>query len=145
MSSQALLIAIAAIGGIAVALQGQFMGVIDRQIGTMESVFLTYASGGILAAIMLIGMRGGNISQWQQLPWWTLTSGILGLVIVASIGFSVSRMGTLAAFTLIVAIQFVAAAVIDHFGLFGADVRAIDLTKLAGIGVLILGVWMTVR
>ncbi len=145
MTSQTLLILIAATGGIAVALQGQFMGLMDRQIGTLESVFLTYGVGGILAALLLLVIRGGNIGQWQQLPWWTLSSGVLGVVIVATIGFSVSRMGTLAAFTLIVALQFVSAAVIDHFGLFGAEVRPIDLSKMLGMGILIFGVWLTVR
>ncbi|MEH6626987.1 MAG: DMT family transporter [Motiliproteus sp.] len=145
MISQVLLIAVAVIGGIAVALQGQFMGLMDRQIGTLENVFLTFGVGGILAALLLLAVRGGNIGQWQQLPWWTLSSGLLGVVIIAAIGFSVSRLGTLAAFTLIVAMQFVTAALIDHFGLFGAEVRPIDISKLSGMGILILGVWLTVR
>ncbi|MCW8884033.1 MAG: DMT family transporter [Motiliproteus sp.] len=145
MSTPFLVIAIALVGGIAVSLQGQFMGLMDRQIGTLESVFLTYGIGGVLVTLLLLFYRGGNIGQWQQLPWWTLSSGLLGLVIVASIGISVSRIGALAGFTLIVAAQFISAALIDHFGLFGAEIRTMDLSKLAGVSVIIAGVWLTIR
>ncbi len=40
MNSYISLIIIAVIGGITVALQGQFMGLIDKGIGTRESVFI---------------------------------------------------------------------------------------------------------
>jgi len=136
---------IAALGGIAITIQGQLMGIMDRGLGTLESVFITYAIGGGLAALLMLYYRGGNLGQWQQVPWWTLASGLLGLVIVSSIGFSVGQLGSVGAFTLIVATQFMVATLIDHFGLFGAPVRAIDLRKLAGMATLMLGVWLTLR
>ncbi|WP_207063803.1 DMT family transporter [Motiliproteus sp. SC1-56] len=136
---------IAVVGGIAITVQGQMMGVIDRQLGTLESVFLTYALGTAIVSLLVLAVRGGNLGQWQQLPWWTLTSGLVGLVIVSSIGFSVARLGAVSAFTLIIASQCVIAALIDHFGLFGAEVRAINWQKLAGIATLLFGVWLTIR
>lgn len=143
--SSTLVLLIAAIGGIAITVQGQMMGVMDRSIGTLESVFITYALGGGLVALMMLYYRGGNLGQWQQLPWWALTSGLLGLVIVSSIGYSVGQLGAVGAFAVIVTIQFISAAVIDHFGLFNAPVRSIDLQKLAGLGTLLLGMWLTLR
>ena len=50
-----------------------------------------------------------------------------------------------AAFTILVACQFIVAALLDHFGLFGAAVRPLDLSRLLGIGILILGVWLIMR
>ncbi len=50
MSMQQGVVLIAAIGGIAVGLQAQFVGLIDKWIGTFESVFLTYVTGGLLIA-----------------------------------------------------------------------------------------------
>jgi transporter family-2 protein len=61
MNSYFSLIIIAVIGGVTVALQGQFMGVIDKGIGTRESVFITYVSGGILAGVVMLVSRGGNL------------------------------------------------------------------------------------
>lgn len=145
MNGSLSLLLIAALGGLAVTLQGQMMGVMDRSLGTLESVFITYAAGGVLIALLMLYYRGGNLGQWQQLPWWVFSSGILGLVIVASIGYSISRMGMVSAFMLIVAVQFISAALIDHFGWMGADVRQLDSSKLLGMGTMLLGIWLTLR
>ena len=145
MSIPLSLLLVAAAGGIAITLQGQFMGLMDRSLGTLESVFITYGSGGLAIGLAMLYYRGGNLGQWQQLPWWVMTSGLIGLVIVGSIGYSVGRLGVVAAFLLITSVQFISGALIDHFGLFGAEVRALDLSKLLGIGAMMLGVWLILR
>jgi transporter family-2 protein len=139
------LVILAIVGGIAVALQGHFMGIMDQRIGSKESVFITYASGGVLAALMMIVARGGHLSAWQNAPWYALCAGVLGLVIVGTIGYTVPRLGLTAAFTVIVASQLVVAVILDHFGLFGAAVRAMDLPRITGLILLILGVWLVLR
>ncbi len=139
------LVILAIIGGIAVALQGHFMGIMDQRIGSKESVFITYASGGILAAVMMIAARGGHLNAWQNVPWYALTAGALGLVIVGTIGYTVPRLGLTMAFTVIVASQLVVAVMLDHFGLLGAAVRTLDLPRITGLIFLILGVWLVLR
>jgi len=145
MNSYISLIIIAVIGGVTVALQGQFMGLIDKGIGTRESVFITYVSGGILAGVVMLVSRGGNLRSWQEVPWYALSAGVLGLVIVTTIGYTVPRLGLSKAFTIIVATQFLIAALLDHFGLLGAVMRPLDLSRLLGFGVLILGVWLIMK
>jgi transporter family-2 protein len=145
MSTSFSLVLIAMTGGLAVTIQGQMMGLMDRNIGTLESIFITYAVGGVLIALLMLFYRGGNLAQWQQLPWWVFLSGLLGLVIVGSIGYSIGQMGVVSAFILIMAVQFIAAALIDHFGLFGAQIRTLGLSKLRGISTMMLGVWLTLR
>jgi transporter family-2 protein len=117
----------------------------DQRIGSKESVFITYVSGGVLAALMMIVARGGHLSAWQNAPWYTLTAGVLGLVIVGTIGYTVPRLGLTAAFTVIVATQLVVAVIFDHFGLLGAAVRTMDVPRIAGLIFLILGVWLVLR
>ena len=145
MISNALLILIAVIGGIAITLQGQFMGMMDQGIGTKESVFITYASGGVMISLFLLASRGGNLRVWHSVPWYALSTGLLGLLIVGTIGFVVPRLGLAPGFTVIVAAQFIVAALIDHFGLLGAAVRPIDLSRALGLGVLLVGVWLIMR
>lgn len=140
-----LLVLIAAIGGVAVTLQGQFMGLMDRGIGTRESVFITYGSGGLLALLFMLAARGGNLAAWRAVPWYALTAGVLGLVIVGTIGYTVPRLGLALAFTIIVAAQFIIAALIDHFGWLGAAVHPLGWSQMAGIGLLIVGVWLITR
>jgi transporter family-2 protein len=139
------LIFLAAIGGVAVALQGQFMGLMDRNIGTVESVFITYVGGGVLVLLAMIISRGGNLKAVNSVPWYALTSGIMGLVIVGTIGYTVPRLGLSKAFTIVVASQFLVASIIDHYGLLGADIRSLDLSRLSGMTLLIVGVWLIVK
>ncbi|GJM43111.1 MAG: hypothetical protein DHS20C20_33930 [Ardenticatenaceae bacterium] len=139
------LVFLAFVGGVAVVLQAQFMGVMDQQIGTIESVFITYGSGGLLVGLTMLLLRGGNLAEWRSVPPYILITGMLGLIIVGTIGYVTPRLGLVTAFTILIATQFVLGGIIDHFGWFGAEIRPLDPTKLLGIGVLLLGVWLIVR
>ncbi len=139
------LLLVAAIGGVAVTLQGQLMGIVDKNVGTVESVFITYGVGGLIVGIAMMFLRGGNLSSLQGVPHYVLLSGPLGLVIVASIGFSVPRLGLVTAFTVLVASQFVLAAIIDHFGLLGAEIKQLNMPRLFGICMMLVGIWFTIR
>lgn len=121
------------------------MGLIDKQIGTLESMFITYGGGGLLVGLAMLLVRGGNLAAWPGLPWYTLFSGVLGLVIVGSIGYGTARLGLVTALTVIVAAQFITGAIVDHFGLLGADLQPLNLTRFTGIGLMLLGTWMVVR
>jgi len=139
------LIFIAAVGGIAVTLQAQFMGLMDKQIGTLESVFITYAGGGLLVGLAMLLNRGGNLAAWQSVPWYALTAGALGLIIVGSIGYGTARLGLVTSMTIIIAAQFIAGAVVDHFGMLGADLRPLTLVRVGGVGLMLMGTWLVVR
>jgi transporter family-2 protein len=131
--------------GVAITLQGQFMGLMDRSMGTKESVFITYGSGGLLITLLMLASRGGNLRAGAGLPWYAFTSGVLGLLIVGCIGFVVPRLGVARAFTVITGSEFLMAALIDHFGLLGAAVRPIDAARALGLVVMMAGVWLVVR
>lgn len=139
------LIGIAVMAGVAVTLQAQFMGLLDRSLGTLTGVFITYAGGGLVITLLLAALRGGNLKNWQSVPWYAYSAGVLGLIIVGSIGYVVPRLGVAKGFTLIVASQFLIAALIDHFGFLGATVRPMDMTRSLGLCFMLLGVWLVVK
>jgi transporter family-2 protein len=142
MSNLIGLLLIAIIGGVAVTLQAQFMGVMDQSLGTVESVFITYGSGGLLVGLAMLVIRGGNLSAWRTLPWYVPLAGVAGLIIVGSISYVTPRLGLVATFTVFVAAQFIIGALLDHFGLFGAVVRPLELSTLVGMVVVLVGVWL---
>lgn len=139
------LIVLAVLGGVAVTLQGQLMGQMDRAVGTRESLFITYAGGGLVAALLLLGARGGNLRMVSSTPWYFSTTGLLGLVIVGSLGYTVPRLGLTPALTVVTVSQFAVAAVIDHFGWLGAAAQPFGLMRLAGLGLMVAGVWLVTR
>lgn len=142
------LVALAAIAGVAVALQGQFMGIMQQKMGVLESVFITYGSGGIiiiLAMLVVFLTRGSKLSALREVPPYALTTGVLGLIIIGSITYVVPRIGLVAGFAVILLAQYTLAALIDQYGLFGATIRPLPLGRIAGLAVMALGVWLVVR
>lgn len=145
MAGFAILIIVAVMGGIAVVLQSQFVGLLDQGVGSIESVFITYVSGAVLIGLIMLLLGGGNLGAWKSVPWYALTAGVVGLVIIGTLSYSVPRLGLVTAFTVIVATQFIGGALVDHFGLFGAAIHPLNGSKLTGILVLLTGVWLIIR
>jgi transporter family-2 protein len=145
MSTSAYVVGIVTIGGLAAVIQAHFIGIMETRMGIFEAVFITYASGGLAIAVAIAVTGGGQLSAWRTVPWWAFTAGLIGLLIVGSIGFATPRIGLVALFTVLVASQFVFAALFDHFGWLGTVVRQMDLSRATGIVVLLVGVWLILR
>jgi bacterial/archaeal transporter family-2 protein len=134
------------IGGIAVTVQGQFMGIMDTRMGSREGMFITYAAGGILASLIMVFSGSGQLKVWSSVPWYVLsTAGALGLLVVGTMGYTVPRLGLAKSLTIMVAAQLLAALLFDHFGLFGASVRTLNVSRLGGLALMILGVWLVLK
>nr|QIV52824.1 DMT family transporter [uncultured bacterium] len=145
MNTMIPLLAIAAIGGIAVTLQAQFMGLMDKQIGTLESIFITYGGGGLLIGLAMLLSRGGNLAGWQQVPWYALSAGAFGLIIVGTIGYGTARLGLVTTLVIVIAAQFITGAILDHFGVLGAEHRPVDVNRIFGMGLMLLGTWIIIK
>jgi transporter family-2 protein len=137
-------IVIAVLGGLAGALQSQALGVMEERVGTLASTFVTYASGGLAVTALMLIFQGNRLSELKGLPWWVFGAGLMGLVVVASLGVSVANLGLAAGLTLFTAAVLILGAVIEHVGWFG-DGRSLDLVRLLGIALVIGGTWMVVR
>lgn len=137
-----MLIAIAA--GIAVALQGQFMAVMNRTVGTATSVVITYGIGAIVAVLFWITRRDAH-TPVRDIPWYAWMAGALGLIIVGGIGYAAPRLGLSRTIIITIAAQLAAAMLIDHFGLFSAEPRGLDVTRAIGFALTIGGAWLIVK
>jgi len=136
---------IAIVGGVAISFQSLFSGIIGSKVGVWESVFIVHAGGMLLATAIMAVLRGGNLVAWSTVPWYTLSAGLLGVVIVGSISYAVPRVGLASTLTLTIAAQLALGALLDHFGLLGAVQRTLDLPRMIGLFVLALGTWLVVR
>lgn len=139
------LAAIAALGGMTTALQAHFMGLLDQRVGTLENVFITYVGGGILIGLVMLIVGRGNFGAAGTVPWYAYMSGALGILIVGTLGFSAPRLGLVTAFTIFVAAQCAMGALMDHFGWLGASVRPFNASRLAGLVIVLIGIWLIIR
>ena len=144
MNAVLLIILIGLAGGVAVGLQSPMASMLTQKLGIFESVFIVHLGGALIALIPLL-IYGSRFSQWRNVPWYTLGAGIFGLIVIAAISYMIPRVGVAASITTIVAGQLLVGTILDQFGLLGAAVRPLDVTRLFGLGVVLVGVWLTVK
>ncbi len=145
MNAVFLVMMIAIAGGAAISFQSLFSGVIGEKLGIIESIFIVHLVGLLLATVLLLAVGGGNVASWRSLPWYTLCAGFLGVVIIGSISYVVPRLGLATTLTITISIQLILGAIIDHFGLLQAAHHTLDLSRIAGILILLVGTWLVVR
>lgn len=89
------------------------------------------------------------IKHPPTLGWWPalthgarfyIVSGLIGVYVVSTLSLAVGRIGALTAFLLVILGQIVGGAIIDHFGLLGADVRPMTWVKVMSLILILSGV-----
>ena len=145
MESILLIILIGLIGGIAVGLQAPLASIISQRLGLFESTFILSLGGAAVALVPLLMYGGGKLGEWRSVPWYALGAGAFGLIVIGAISYMIPRVGIAAATTTVIAGQLVIATLLDHYGLLGAAGRPLDPTRILGLGVVMLGVWLTVK
>lgn len=140
--SALIVVLVGIIGGLAAAIQSGALSVMEDRVGTLASTFITYGLGGLVVGLAMLLFGRARLAGLGDLPWWAYGAGIMGLVIVSSLGITASRFGLATALTLFTSASLVFGALIDQLGLMG-EIRDIDAAKLAGISLVIVGTWLT--
>ena len=144
METIILIILVGLAGGVAIGLQSPMASMLTQGLGLFESVFIVHIGGAIIALIPML-IYGSKLSQWRSVPWYTLGAGIFGLVVIAAISYMIPRVGVAASIITVVAGQLLVGSTLDQYGLLGASIRPLDLTRSIGLAVVLFGVWLTVK
>ena len=75
----------------------------------------------------------------------TLGAGIFGLIVIAAISYMIPRVGVATSITTVVAGQLLVGTILDNYGLLGAVLKPLDITRIIGLAVVLFGVWLTVK
>jgi bacterial/archaeal transporter family-2 protein len=145
MNNIILIILIGLAGGVAVGLQSPLASMISGQLGTLEGIFIVHIGGAIASLIPLLFLGGGKLGNWRSVPWYALCAGIFGLVVIGAISYMIPRIGVAGSIITIVAGQLLVGTLLDQFGLLGAAQRSLDPARILGLGVVFVGVWLTVK
>jgi transporter family-2 protein len=145
MTALVLALAVAFIGGIAIAIQSPLASMMSERVGSLESAFIVHLGGALIASVPLLIMGGGHLGRWREVPTYALASGGLGLVLIAAISYSIPRIGLASTVAPLIAAQLIAGSIVDHYGLFGLDVRLLDPARAAGIVLLFVGVCLVTK
>lgn len=98
--------------------------------------FLIAAAGAAMTGSM------GQVRFTAEIPLQFYFGGLFVAFYVIAVTFIAPRFGVGNAIFFVLVGQLISAATIDHFGLFGAIRSAIDAKRIAGIMLMIAGVWL---
>jgi transporter family-2 protein len=59
--------------------------------------------------------------------------------------YMIPRIGVATALIILLAGQLFIGTILDHFGFLGADIRPLDFSRVFGLAIVMLGVWLSVK
>ena len=127
------------IAGAAMSVQGVWNTRLGERIGTMEANAFVQATAAALSAAALLFYRTGSFQALGGAPWYCMLGGALGLVITLTVMLGIGALSPTVALSAILISQLLVAALIDAFGLFGAERVSFGWTKFLGLGLMAAG------
>lgn len=141
------LLALPFVAGSFLPLQAGINGQLARQVSSvMSAALISFLVGTVALFIVAAAQRElPSFNALKGLTWWHWSGGLLGAVFIATAAFAGPRIGALLFMVLVLAGQLSMALALDHFGWAGYREAPISVGKLAGLGLIIAGVWMIRR
>ena len=96
-----------------------------------------------LALLALMITDKSFVKQIPSTPKYLFFAGAFIAFYVLSISFVAPHFGIGNAIFFVLLGQLLSAAIIDHYGLFGAQINHLSMMRVSGILVMVLGVWIT--
>lgn len=130
--------------GIGIPLLAALNAALGKEIGSPAAAGLVLFCVALLVTAIVVLITGpGALTQVAGAPRHLLFAGCLVAFYVLSITYIAPHFGVGNAVFFVLIGQLISAAAIDHFGLFGAQISPLSLTRAAGIGIMAIGVWVT--
>jgi bacterial/archaeal transporter family-2 protein len=140
---------LALIAGMAVAAQGGINAQLRQAIASpVMAAFISCLIGAlsILIYILIFEQSSFNsLPRLKSLSFYKLSGGLIGGFFVYSMVILAPRIGAANMLGLIVAGQMILAIILDHFGLLGFEQHTVNIYRLAGTFLLIIGVIFIVK
>ncbi len=137
---------VALLTGIAIAAQSTLTSRVGSLIGDIRTGILTNTMGGIAAgSLVLLWLLREGPETWKVPPvavGITAISGILGILIITGISFSLQRAGVAAGLASVILGQLVLSTIIDSIGLGGVDPIPLTAARILGLALTGVGVYL---
>jgi bacterial/archaeal transporter family-2 protein len=124
-----LMILFTLLGGITLSAQSAINGTLSRKAGTIETTFLTFVTGSMFLAIVILFFGQGDIFAIFEVPIWQLSAVFLGVLFLLFNVTAVPRIGVIATSIAVIIGQLFTGIVIDHFGWFNSLILPLDMKR----------------
>jgi len=104
--------------------------------------FVSYIGGTLCMLVLAMVLREAvpALANIHKSHWWAWTGGFFGAVYIAISIFLIPRLGAAFFVALLVAGQMAASVAFDHFGSLGLPEHTLDIPRLIGAVLLVVGV-----
>lgn len=141
MSQYALIMLAAGIGIPTLAALNAALGKYMGSPAAAATILFTVALAA--AAVVTLATGPQALARVAGAPKHLLLGGVLVAFYVLSVTYIAPTFGVGNAVFFVLIGQLISAAAIDHFGLFGAQISPLSLTRAAGLAIMGFGVWVT--
>lgn len=134
---------LAVLAGIAMPTQATVNSKMAESVNSVIlAAFISFAVGTItlFVYILLSGVPLTELALSRNAPPIAWIGGFLGVFFVCIMATAVPRIGVALAFSLAIGGQMLITLLIDHFGFLDVPVKEINLTRLTGSALIIVGV-----
>lgn len=147
MNPTILAIAAVIVGGALTAMQGPTNARLSAAVASpVNAALVSFAVGTVALLVIAAALRTApDIAATRALPGWAWLGGLYGAVFVVASAYAVPRLGVATTITLMVAGQLLLSLVLDHFGALGVPRQPMNLSRVAGVGLVIAGVLLVRR
>jgi len=127
-------------------------GSINAQISSflkhpLQASLTNFVVGTIVLILLNIILRTTmpTFNELKTIPWYLFLGGVIGAMFVTSVVLLIPKIGVTTMLAASIAGQLIVATVIDHFGYFNVTVHPVSLSRIAGIIMLVLGIFLIQR
>jgi bacterial/archaeal transporter family-2 protein len=111
------------------------------------SAFISFGVGvaALFTYIVITGIPLSNLSLAKNAPPVAWLGGLCGAFFVTAVVIVVPRLGVALTFSILILGQMLATLPIDHFGFLGTVVKQINVPRIIGVILIIVGVFIVRR
>lgn len=148
MKNELLFLALALLTGALIPMQAGTNAVFSKSVGNPLLTGLMVFVVGLVGMLVLVLLSKTALPTHQQLTAAPVAGYLGGLIVatyVVMITILVPRIGVGTAIGLIVTGQVICAVTIDHFGFFNVAVRTLSPTRVAGMLLMVGGIYLVMK
>lgn len=113
----------------------------------LQASLTNFVVGTIVLILLNVILRTTmpTVNELRMVPWHLFLGGVIGAMFVTSVVLLIPKIGVTTMLAASIAGQLIVAAVIDHFGYFNVAIHPVSLSRIAGIIMLIIGIFLIQR
>jgi transporter family-2 protein len=135
-------LAIALLAGAAVPFQAGSNATLGRLLG--HPLWASLVSLGVsilmvIPALLVLRAPLPQLAALAQAPWWAWLGGVAGVAYITAALVLTPRLGAAGFIVCVIAGQVLSSLLIDQWGLMGLAQRPVNSLRLAGVGLIVVG------